>query len=93
MKTYIIAIRDIVADVYTQPFTSASIGGTIREFGDRCNGTDAQDMVAKHPEHFELWLLGEYDDKNGSIRSFSMDSAGEEPRQLAAGANLKISRQ
>lgn len=85
MKSYILAIRDIVANVYTQPITTANKAGSIREFQDRCTSGKTEDLVAKHPEHFELWVIGEYEDEPGSIREYT----GEERQQLAAGANFK----
>lgn len=89
MKTYIIVIRDIVANVHTQPVTTGSLGGAIRDFQDRCTSAKPDDIIAMHPEHFELWVIGEYDDADGAIRSFSHDSAGEDRKQLAVGANFK----
>lgn len=86
MKTYAIAIRDVVANLYTQPVFTNSIGGAVREFGDRCKG-DKKDIVAMHPEHFELWVIGEYDDTNGSLISYHSDSITDNPRQIAVGAN------
>lgn len=90
MKTYAIAIRDVVANVYTQPVFTGSLGGAVREFGDRCQGKapgqPQGDVVAMHPEHFELWVIGEYDDATGKL----FDDTETERRQLAAGANYKV---
>lgn len=85
MLTYIIAIRDIVADTYTQPSTTASIGGAIREFQDACK--DKSHYIGKHPEHYELWVIGTFDDHAGEIGVY----AGEfrkDRKQLASGANF-----
>lgn len=99
MKSYVICIRDIVANVHTQPVTTASLGAAVRDFGDRCQGKaqgqQPGDMMAMHPEHFELWVIGEYDDAEGRLYDYRDEKSALEtekpedwrPRQLAAGAN------
>ena len=89
MKLHIISVRDIVADVYGQPIFAPSLGGAIRSFGDAINNQDKTDNLAKHPEHFEFWLLGEYDDETGTITAYDTGQR----KQLAAGANLVITKQ
>lgn len=79
MKTYAIVIRDTVANVHTQPVFTNSLGGAIREFGDRCKKKDG-DLVGMHPDHFELWTIGTYDDETGTMEP-------GERKQLAVGAN------
>lgn len=52
-------------------------------------------MMAMHPEHFELWVIGEYDDAEGRLYDYRDEKSALEtekpedwrPRQLAAGAN------
>lgn len=80
MITTAIAIRDTVANVFTQPVFTNSIGGAIREFGDRCRG-DKKDLVAMHPEHFELYEIGAYNDETAEIIPL------KPPKQIATGAN------
>lgn len=81
MRTYIIAIRDVIANVYTQPVTTPSLGAAIREFGDRCKDKTAGNIVGQHPKDFELWVIGEFDDSDGKIEEYK---AG---KQIAVGAN------
>jgi hypothetical protein len=56
----ILAIRDIKADVYGNPIFAQSVGGAIRSFGDEANKNDGN-PIALHPDDFELYLLGEFD--------------------------------
>lgn len=85
MKLFVISLRDIVANVYNIPSFTPHIGHAIRSFGDECQKKDSQSVVGHHPEDFELWLIGEYDDNTGQLIPF----APEERKQLAVGANYR----
>lgn len=64
MRYVVIAIRDRAADTYTAPSFAVSIGAAKRSFRDLINsGSDAP--VCKHPEDFDLYLLGEFNDADG----------------------------
>ena len=82
MKLHIIAVRDRAADVYGQPQFVASVGMAIRSFSDEINRDAADNILSKHPEDFDLFLLGLYDDQSAS---FDVDSP---PRQLAVGKDV-----
>lgn len=56
-------VRDILADLYMDPFTSPSTGAAIRAFGDGVNNPDTP--MFKHPEDYELCKLGTYNDGTG----------------------------
>lgn len=84
MKMHIVAVRDIVANVFGQPMFVGTLGGAIRSFGDQCtNTTDASNVLATHPEDFELYQLGEYNDENARFELLA------EPKQIAIGASYK----
>lgn len=81
MRYKIVTVRDRVADVYGVPSFVLSVGAAIRSFGDEINKKDGSPLSA-HPDDFDLFALGEYDDQNGE---FISDGA---PRQLAIGKDL-----
>lgn len=83
MKMHIVVIRDIKANVYGAPMFVGTIGGAIRSFGDECQKDSTDNMLSKHPEDFELFKLGEYDD---ATAQFELTKDRE---QLAVGANYK----
>lgn len=87
MKLQIIALRDIKANVYGQPMFVPNIGAAIRNFGDQVQDPNSGPLH-KHPEDFELWHLGEYDDNDGS---FYTDTGGGTftAKQLAVGSNFR----
>lgn len=81
MRYKIVAVRDRAADVFGQPFFVPSIGGAIRSFGDEVNRKDSNNAFSQHPEDFDLYLLGEYDDNDGSFATVA-------PKQVAVGKDL-----
>lgn len=83
MKMKIVATRDVVGNVFSQPQFVVSVGMAIRSFGDACQNTqDPTNILAKHPGDFELWHLGEYDDETGTFDT-------TERSQIAVGANYR----
>ncbi|UDN67605.1 nonstructural protein [robinz microvirus RP_71] len=81
----VIATRDIVANVYSTPMFVPHIGQAIRSFGDECQRKEKGNILAEHPEDFELYLLGTYNDE---IAEFDTTTR----HQLAVGANYRGQR-
>lgn len=86
MKLHMVALRDAVAGVYNQPSFVPHLGMAIRSFGDECQRNEKGNVMAMHPEDFELWHIGDYDDTDLSACRFFPES---ERRQLAVGANYR----
>lgn len=78
----IFAIRDRAADLYGQPFYTQSTGIAIRSFTDEVNRDDPNNNLAKHPEDFDLFSLGEFDDNTGEFKTTL-------PEQIAIGKDVK----
>lgn len=79
MKLNVIAVRDIKANVYSQPQFVGSIGHAVRSFGDQCRNKENGNIMGQHPEDFELYLLGEFDDEHATWTML------EKPKQIALG--------
>lgn len=82
MKYKIVTIRDRAADLFGQPSFTVNLGQTIRSFGDQINVTHTEDrpnQLNQHPEDFDLYLLGEYDDETGTFTNL------EQPKMVAVG--------
>jgi hypothetical protein len=67
MKLKIFTIFDSAASAFKQPFFMHNNGIAIRAFSDLVNSDDQNVEIAKHPEQFTLFHIGEYDDSTGSI--------------------------
>ena len=65
MKHQLLSIRDSKADYYNQVITLKTVEEGVRAFGELV--TDQRSMISKHPEDFDLYHLGEFDDQTGLI--------------------------
>lgn len=82
MKLYIVAMRDIATNCYGPPTAVTHLGSAIRNFEDQCTGVVQGDPTLRnHPEHFELYQVGTYDDTTGEFVNDKL--------QLSVGANHK----
>lgn len=63
----IIAIKDRAIDAYGQPIFVRATGQATRSFIDEINNEKSE--MAKHPEDYDLYLLGEYDERSGQVQS------------------------
>lgn len=81
-KLVVFVVRDTCGNVFGQPMFQTSVGGAERAFRDSVNRRDdSQNLLAQHPEHFELYLLGHFDQDTG------MFDLLPSPRQLLLGSN------
>lgn len=74
------SIFDGAIMAYNQPFFMHSDGQAVRAFQDNIN--DEKSTMSHHPEHFTLFRIGEYDDKNGVVEQ-------ESPLSLGNGVTFK----
>lgn len=81
MKLMVLCIRDRAANVYGQPFFSMSVGVAIRSFQDEVNRSAPDNNLNKHPEDFDLYQLGSYDDNSGLFDT-------GQPVQVAVGKDM-----
>lgn len=84
MRYKIVAIRDNAVDAFGQPNFVLNTGAAIRSFGDEIKRKDASEsnMLAKHPEDFDLYVLGEFDDQVGEFMT-------NRPERIACGRDYK----
>lgn len=65
MTLNIYTIRDSKVLAYATPFFMPTNGAALRAFSDHVN--DPSTPVNKHPEDYELWHLGSFDDQDGTV--------------------------
>jgi len=61
-----------------------SVGVAIRSFSDEVNRKDPENQLFNHPDDFDLYELGEFDDNTGL---FALHDA---PKLLSLGKQVKI---
>lgn len=81
MNLTIVAIHDRATDAYSTPIFVHTTGQAIRGFQDEIN--EPNNPMSKHPDDYDLYQLGEYDNATGAFTNL------KEPRQLAIGKQLK----
>jgi len=88
MDMTVVSIFDVCAGVYSRPVFCQSKGIAMRSFQDECRrvGPDGQlSDMQRHPEDFNLYLLGTFDD---SLGKFSPADSGQ-PVLLLKGSDVK----
>jgi hypothetical protein len=63
----IFAVFDVKTAVYGLPFFAPTIAAAVRSLGDAVKSPDKTSDVARHPEDFRLYDLGEYDEVSGEV--------------------------
>lgn len=63
MKIY--AIKDVAIEAFGQPIFVRAQGQAVRSFMDECKNPESQ--LNKHPNDYELYYIGEYQDETGTI--------------------------
>lgn len=84
MNRLLLVLRDTVAGQYMAPFVSPTLGVAYRQLADAVNRESTpDDPLVAHPEDFELFRLGVYDDETGLM------TLEEKPRSVCKLSDLK----
>lgn len=81
MKLKIFSIRDSAMDAYARPFFVPSVAMAARGFRDEANRAEGE--ICKHPEDYELFELGEFDEDTGRFTNLDV------PRSVVRGVDCK----
>lgn len=87
MKLVLCSVKDRAADAYGRPMFVPSVGVAIRSFSDEVNRKDADNQLFNHPDDFDLYEFGEFDDNTGLF------SLHEQPKLLSLGKQVKINQE
>jgi hypothetical protein len=83
MKMTVCSVRDRGAEAFGRPFFTPAIGVAIRSFQDEVNRKVEDSQIYNHPDDFDLYELGSFDDFSG------MFDLLENPKLVATGKQLK----
>lgn len=67
MQLVIVSVKDTAAQAFGRPIFVPAVAVAIRSLRDEVNRKDSSDDLARHPEDFELYELGIFDDQAGTI--------------------------
>jgi len=79
------SIRDQKSEVFNKPWYAVTHGEAERSFAAAVN--DKQTTLSAHPEDFDLYWIGEYDDNSGKIMPL------DTPQHVVKAIQLKKSTQ
>lgn len=82
MIQVIVSVKDTAAQAFGRPVFVPAVAVAVRSFRDEINRKDSNEDLAKHPDDFELYELGSFDDSNGVIEV-------NEPRLVARAKDLR----
>ena len=71
MIQVIVAIKDRAADAFMRPWFVPTAAMAIRSFMDEVNRKAEDNQLFHHPDDFDLYELGIFDDSNGRVQSHS----------------------
>ena len=84
MKLNICSVKDRAADAFGRPMFVPSTGVAIRSFSDELNRNDADNQLYNHPDDFDLYEFGVFDDNTGLFELH------DQPKLLSLGKQVKI---
>lgn len=84
MKLVLCSVKDRAADAYARPMFVPSTGVAIRSFSDEINRQADDNQLYNHPDDFDLYEFGEFDDNTGQFNLY------ESPKLLSLGKQVKI---
>lgn len=87
MILHICAVRDSAVNAFGQPIFVTHVGAAARNFADEINRPAQDNGFYQHPEDYELYVLGTYDDQTGKVESLKQGaelvSRGKDVRRPA----------
>ena len=63
MRLY--SIRDAKTKAFSTPFFQQNDETALRMFRDELHGANGPSMLSKHPEDFDLYCVGDWNDTSG----------------------------
>lgn len=67
MKQYVCAVKDNASGLFGRPIFVAKAGQAMRSFSDEVNREAPDNELHRHPEDFDLFCLGTFDDNTGEL--------------------------
>jgi len=67
MLQFIVCVKDRAAEVFSRPFFVPHRNVAVRDFTDEVNRANGDNPLNKHPDDFDLYLLGQFDDSTGAF--------------------------
>lgn len=90
-KTIVYTFYDATVGTHSNPMIFLNDGQAIRVFSDIINAKEKESDLAKHPEQFALFTLGEWDNQTGIVEQLKTPKLVIQGKQLLTDNNYTIS--
>lgn len=67
MQLVIVSVKDAAAQAFGRPVFVHTQGLAVRSFRDEINRKAADNEMYKHPEDYDLYVVGSFDDASGLL--------------------------
>jgi len=67
MRHAVFAVRDTCIGAYNMPMFFQNRAAAVRALGDAVNRPKDDNMYYQHPEHYQLYYIGDFEDDNGEL--------------------------
>lgn len=67
----VMSVFDSASALYGQPFYVPAIAAAVRSVSDEANRAAADNPLYQHPDDFELFHIGDFDDVSGLLTAVS----------------------
>lgn len=67
MKHACFSVRDTCVGAFNLPMFFQNAAGAVRALGDAVNRASEDNAYYQHPEHYQLYEIGAFDDEIGSF--------------------------
>lgn len=78
---FMVAVRDRAANTFARPFCVPAIAVAVRTFTDEVNRNEPENPLWKHPEDYDLYQVGAFDEDDGQI-------SGDKPKMICVGKEV-----
>lgn len=82
----VVSVYDRAADAFGRPVFALALGQAIRSFQDEINRNERDNTMHAHPEDYDLFHLGEFDDATGKFTNLP------DIKQLAIGKQMSTTK-
>lgn len=87
-KHVLVSVKDSAAQTFGPPFMVPHPGVAVRGFQNEVNRPDEKNPTFTNPEHFELYVIGYFDDETGLLTHVVKEGVFM-PELLINGLNAK----
>lgn len=63
----ILTVKDRAIDAYNDIFAQETTAQAVRTFTDMINSDPTRSNIARHPDDFDLYVIGHFDDQTAKI--------------------------